>query len=179
MIFQHTIDKVMSGEKWQTRRLVMQRLTEDYGYKQLYYGGDNLVTDGEVWRSPEKLGQRRKGFCLYKVGKTYPIQPGRGKKAVGRIELVNIRREDVRRISRTDAQAEGFASVNEFLELWVKMHDKDAELKRYDVLGQYHLKKDYNYYAVITGDQLPLALLARPAYFYDAWVLEFKLVSHE
>lgn len=177
MIFQHTWQQVLDGRKTQTRRLVLQRITEDYGYKELYFGGDNQVTDGEVWRSPEKLGQRRKGFCLYAVGKTYPVQPGRGKKSVARIEITSIRRQDVRQISASDAKSEGFASVNDFLELWVKMHDKDAQLQKFAPFGEYRLLKDYNYYAVVNNDRLPLALLARPAYFYDAWVLEFKLAG--
>lgn len=95
----------------------------------------------------------------YRVGKTYAVQPGRGQKAVGRIEIVSIRQEDVRHISQEDVIAEGYDRLGFFL-TWTKMHDVPAnrELRRFD--------------------SPPLRLLdSRPPERYQAWVLTFKVVS--
>ena len=76
------IDKVLSSEKTQTRRPVK-------------YNG----TPGETWvRRP----------CRYEPGKTYAVQPGRGKKAVARIEVIGVWREKWRDIDEAQARAEGF-----------------------------------------------------------------------
>jgi len=43
----------------------------------------------------------------FRVGNTYAVQPGRGKKAVGRIRILGIRRERLQEITWQDAVAEG------------------------------------------------------------------------
>ena len=48
--------------------------------------------------------------CRYKVGKTYAVQPGRGKHQVARIEILEVRRESWGAISEPDAIAEGFTA---------------------------------------------------------------------
>lgn len=120
MIFFHTADKVLSGEKTQTRRL--------------------------------------KGN--YAVGKTYSVQPGRGKKAVARIRITLIRREDVRWICYNDVLAEGFESSREFLALWVKLHDRT-------------FREDPQ----LSDPAFLMGLLDRPEELYLAWVLHFELVK--
>jgi len=45
------------------------------------------------------------------VGRTYAVQPGRGKKAVGRIRVTKIRRERLGDISDADCYAEGILEV--------------------------------------------------------------------
>ena len=45
--------------------------------------------------------------CKYDVGKTYSVQPGRGKKGVGRIHIVCINNEHVQDIHPADIHAEG------------------------------------------------------------------------
>jgi len=69
------------------------------------------------------------------------VQPERGRKAVGRIRLSNIRLEDVRTISLADAQAEGFADVAGFLEVWRLMHDYPHRYDPIDSLAQRPLDK--------------------------------------
>src|SRR5690606_10500152 len=113
MIFQHTIVRVLSGQKTQTRRIVKPRtITPPKDAR------PDANTDGEwlydAWGTqpltvysakPCKPGTGfyglgyTKAHPKYRVGSQYSFQPGRGKKSVGRIEITAIRREDVRQIS--------------------------------------------------------------------------------
>lgn len=86
MIFAHTIDKVLCEHKSQTRRLVKPN--------------ENLIVQNGVCRVVTDTR------TVYQVGKTYAVQPGRGKKSVGRILITNIRREQVDFIDDLDALAE-------------------------------------------------------------------------
>lgn len=142
MIFQHTHALVTSGRKWQTRRIVKPYCLErkvGYDIRREWVGQDGLHS-----------------IVRWSVGKTYAVQPGRAKKAVGRIRITGIRREDVRDISWDDANAEGFESPLGFLDTWVRMHDKPmAPLDNWTI------------------PKLP----ERPAERYQAWVIEFELVS--
>lgn len=106
MIFQHTIDKVLSGEKTQTRRIVKP-------------------THG-ITGHAEGTIITYKSIGLWSFGNTYAVQPGRGKPAVARIRVTGLRREDVRSISHTDALAEGFDNKYYFLYTWISMHDKSV-----------------------------------------------------
>jgi len=45
---------------------------------------------------------------MWRVSQDYAVQPGRGRKSVGRILLVKIRRERLQEISWADIRAEGF-----------------------------------------------------------------------
>mgnify|MGYP000975279841 CR=1 FL=1 len=65
--------------------------------------------------------------AVYKLGYTYAVQPGRGKKAVGRIQITDIRRGDVRDQPASFYRAEGFASKQQFLDLWHKMHGGNCD----------------------------------------------------
>jgi len=47
------------------------------------------------------------GPVKWEVGRTYAVQPGRGKKAVGRIRITKIRREKLQAIRVPDILAEG------------------------------------------------------------------------
>ena len=148
MIFQHTVDKVLDGTKTQTRRIVKATHGECYLYDD--YTGEPLgilaVGTGKSW--------------LYACGKTYAVQPGRGKHAVGRIRITGLRREDVREISDDDVKAEGFSSYRDFMWTWISMHDKShaAMIERGELNTDYGVKH-------------------RPADRYDAWVIEFELVK--
>lgn len=149
MIFQFTIDKVLSGEKTQTRRLVKPG--------QEFFPAD-MGDDAAVMH---------KGFSayrlVYEVGKTYAIQPGRGKAAVARLRITGIRRVDARDIDPRDAQAEGFVSATHFMLLWTKMHDPE-HYKRYPTTGQQSLAWDNG------------VLWGRPAERYQAFAITFEVV---
>lgn len=170
MIFQHTWEKVLSGEKTQTRRIVKE-------CQYLYTGarnGSGLVLPPRVsWereeavngRSPYYDGEVRdfEGLAIYQVGKTYAVQPGRGKAAVARIRITDIRREDVRNISLTDVIAEGFPSHEAFWLTWCGMHDPEIVRASTHTLHQ--------------SQHFSGPLFARTAARYDAWVLSFELAK--
>ena len=147
MIFQHTWQRVLDGTKTQTRRRAKSNelLSESHSSISVW------VPD-----TPRSKGHYR---FVYQIGRTYAVQPARGKKAVARIRITDIRLEDVREISDEDVLAEGFASWADFLGLWCNMHDKQSG-HEYDqaVHGAW---RDY--------------LRTRPDERYQAWALTFEL----
>jgi len=154
MIFQHTHELVLTGRKTQTRRIQKpwQALMRfDFGEADPLHG-EPFVCD------------TRTGRVVYQAGKTYAVQSGRGKPAIGRIYIEDISSQDVRKIRDEDVRAEGFASKVNFLETWTQMHDKPAHVRllEYQRLGLPHVWENY--------------LQNRPAERYQAWVLEFQLV---
>lgn len=61
--------------------------------------------------------------CRYKRGKSYAVQPGRGKPATCRIYVDHVRQERLGDIAFTDARAEGFPTTDDFKAAWVEIHD--------------------------------------------------------
>ena len=49
------------------------------------------------------------------IARTYAVQPGRGKKSVARIRVVEISKERLGDISEADVRAEGFRNKAEFI----------------------------------------------------------------
>lgn len=95
MIFKSELcDKVLRREKTQTRRLKRENEYFTHGS----FGQPDCV----LRRSETTLDVRK-----WVVGRTYAVQPGRGKKAVGRIRLLAIREEALRDITWRDVKAEG------------------------------------------------------------------------
>lgn len=109
MIFAYTLEQVLRGEKSQTRRLIKPE-------ERLNLTGNSIRV--------EIAGKR----TVYEVGKSYAVQPGRGKKAVARIVLTNIRHETVSDISDRDILAEGFLSREAFVETWHSIHGARSNL---------------------------------------------------
>lgn len=105
MIFQHTTPG--QNGKCQTTRLadINDALT---GMK-----GNHAVRD---------IANRTR----WHVGRTYAIQPGRGKKAIGRIRVTSIEYVPNPFFSDLDyARREGFATVREWQDAWRKIHGKN------------------------------------------------------
>jgi hypothetical protein len=108
MIFKQWQD-VLSGRKTQTRRLVSENHTDD----------KTLAYDAMEWPDlrciipPKKISAVFSGVYTgdlrikWAVGRTYAVQPGRGKKQIARIRLTGIRQEYVQDITEADAIAEG------------------------------------------------------------------------
>lgn len=107
MLFQYTIDLVLSGRKTRTSRLVKP--------------GDAAVPGADGSIEAVTLNGRDK----YRVGKTYAVQPGRGKPAVARIRLLSIERKVVAKATNEDAKAEGYDSREAFFETWRSIHGAD------------------------------------------------------
>lgn len=74
----------------------------------------------------------RNGRLLWRVSRVYALQPGRGKKAIGRIRITKIRRERLWEITANDCLAEGirlrpnaFGSIRwDFKRLWNSIYRK-------------------------------------------------------
>lgn len=98
----------------------------------------------------------------WEVGHTYAVQPARNRKAVARIRITEICREDVRHIGAEDVVAEGFLSRFAFWRVWCGMHDKAALPLVNDALN---------------GGAASKAWHERPDERYQAWVLSFELVK--
>jgi len=95
-----SIDQILKGKKTQTRRPVKDThaFCHDVGDQSEVY---------EVWGEYATRGPRD----IWARGRTYAIQPGRGKKQIGRFKLNRIRREHLGDISPEDAMAEGLMVV--------------------------------------------------------------------
>ncbi len=65
------------------------------------------------------------GRDKYRVGKTYAVQPARGKPAVARIRMRAIERRKASEATAADAKAEGVASREAFFEMWRSVHGAD------------------------------------------------------
>lgn len=172
MIFQHTWEKVLSGEKTQTRQLSAPYADGfSIAGKEMIGFPNGVLSVMHGDKSDEKWNVK------YQVGKAYSVQPGRGKKAIARIEITDIHYEDVREISDEDVKAEGFDSTTQFLETWTQMHDVPA-------LGYLNADMGFGSYRSLESG-IPLYgyeawqgyLNTRPANRYMAWALTFKLVQ--
>ncbi len=103
-------DRVLDGSKTQTRR---------------------LIKPGEVARIHPRRVVDLNGRTKWQVGRTYAVQPGRGKRAVGRIRITRIRTERLQDIRPEDVVAEGFgrwrgmhqaANMTELSMMWDRLH---------------------------------------------------------
>jgi len=114
MIFQHTWQQVMDGSKTMTRRIVKP-------------GEWSEGEAEEEWHVYTATNRPK-----WEVGRTYSVQPGRGKPAIGRIRVIAIRRERVQDMSLKDCAAElgmyrdaygGMTGLySEFMFLWQEVH---------------------------------------------------------
>ena len=108
MLFQHTVKLILSGKKTQTRRVIKS--------SEIAVRGRNNQIEAVVVNGRDK----------WRVGKTYAVQPSRGKEQVARIKLIAINSERISRITTSDAHAEGFKSRHEFFKVWCKIHGEDG-----------------------------------------------------
>jgi hypothetical protein len=113
MIFLHTLDKVLSGEKTATSRL----WKEDWFFPSDEYDRDvkSVVLSRKAWDA----GKIRK---LYYVGQILSAQPNRGQKGVAKIRILQLQKRDVRSYSEAEIAAEGYGSALEFYKVWYGMH---------------------------------------------------------
>lgn len=103
MIFKpELVEKILAGEKTQTRRPMSQN-------------------PRSPWWARE---------CRVRAGTTVALQPGRGQRAVGRLRILEVRRQALRAITEGEAVAEGFAGRAEFFAYWQGMYG-DLDLDQY------------------------------------------------
>lgn len=119
MIFQYTIDKVLSGEKTQTARI----------WKPHYRIGNSRAPLSGLWQERGygpflavwlvKFGKPR---LVYHVSQYLAVQSGRGKSSIARIGINKLWKQDVREYTPDDVRREGFESLDDFLFVWREMH---------------------------------------------------------
>lgn len=66
--------------------------------------------------------------CRYKKGKDYAVQPGRGKKAIGRIRVVSVIAEALHQLDDEEIRLEGFDSRRDFEEAWKRITGQSSYL---------------------------------------------------
>lgn len=66
--------------------------------------------------------------CRYKAGKTYAVQPGRGKKAVGHIRILSVKPQLMTDLDDDEARLEGFRNTGEFVAKWLAIYGKGSWL---------------------------------------------------
>ena len=111
--------QVLDGTKTQTRRLWREG---DYTWITPELGAVEppFVRILEVSRHDSQDHHRLR----WAVGRDYAVQPGRTEKSLGRIKILEIRREHLQEISEQDAIAEGVDSVASYAALWDSINTK-------------------------------------------------------
>ena len=104
---------VMNGRKTQIR---MPLQGEDWWW--LFDYTEDGVPKSDIRAVFRCSGRGSRYRPLYEVGKTYAVQPGRGKPAIGRIRITQIRRERLADINLNDVPAEGCGSLGAYANLW-------------------------------------------------------------
>ena len=110
MLFKpYLVEAILRGKKTQTRRL--KKPTHSV-----------VLHDNRIIAVYSKI-TRQSNRLLWRVENTYAVQPGRGKKAIGRLHLLSIRHERLQDITEDDAAAEGISRrpgpyILDFAHLW-------------------------------------------------------------
>jgi hypothetical protein len=90
-----------------------------------------LVSDNP--RSPWAAGD-----CKLNVGQSYAVCPGRGKHAIGRVIVSDVRLEQLGQVNDQEARREGFRDAEEFREAWAAIndgYDPRAQVWRVELFG--------------------------------------------
>jgi hypothetical protein len=116
--------KVKSGDKTQTRRLLVPYETAKHGEKivrgargaRVRKQHSTVTVAGRLWLA-----------CRYETEHSYAVQPGRGREAIARLRVTDVRHERLGEITAEDARREGFkrkgfGSTAMFEEYWAKLH---------------------------------------------------------
>lgn len=86
-----------------------------------------LIKQGKKSQTRRMIDSRT---CRYRPGKAYALQPGRGKSAIGRITVTDVREERLGDISFQDARREGFRTTGDFFDYWQSLHGSvDLDLR--------------------------------------------------
>lgn len=160
------IDKIVRGEKTQTRRLVKNGEVEGYPFngnkrvRNLKTGRDKWF-EGRSYAVQVKRGGRTVQWCpeCKCKGREFVIHMGYCRSAPNeqdlRIKIKRIRHQKLNEINQRDAKAEGFANKAAFLEYFHRINENLKENE--DLLG-----------AVMAGRKLPNPVV---------WVLNFEVVE--
>ena len=143
---------VLNEEKTQTRRLVK--------------AGDTFFLGPALPGRPlELLGVHSPfGRLRWQIDCICKVLPGRGKKAVAEIRVLQLRNEDARNISHEDAVAECCGDPYGFLWKWTTFYDRDGIAKLWEG-------------STIDGSPGPLVLAGQPSKLYNCIAINFELVE--
>lgn len=72
--------------------------------------------------------------CTYQPGRVVPVQPGRGKRAMARVTVVELEQQELGAISERDARAEGFLGRQQFFAYWRSLHRLGLRVQLRDLL---------------------------------------------
>lgn len=101
MIFRPELAQaILDGSKTETRRKARFRQVEE-----------GTLAERSEWIEPP-----------YKPGKTYAIQPGRGKRGIGRIRVHSVTLQLLYEMTDEDIRAEGFQNQPDFQRTWLEIH---------------------------------------------------------
>lgn len=163
MLFQHTLEQVLSKQKTATSRL----------WKDGWYFGSHLqIKDSQfsAFQGNSVYSTKGKIRKVYEVGQVLSVQPARGQKGVAKIRILELAKRDVRGFTFAEIEKEGFEHAQDFIQLWAQMHDKayyaTMPIKTFD--GNSY---DSVYEKWLRG------FSERPADFYEALVINFELVQ--
>lgn len=81
-----------------------------------------LVLQGRKTQTRRRVQDGKKP--RYHAGKSYAVQPGRGKPAVGRITVTDVQLAYLGDIDLRDAKREGFRTRQEFVDYWTGLHGR-------------------------------------------------------
>lgn len=188
MIFQHTWQKVLSGEKTQTRRIV-----KDIQTVGRIAPGTALefMPIGTSW--DDIVAVRQNGRDIYALSKTYAVQPARCRPAIwispdGKAQesveyLWDIEYETIRRDKRGWMKELGWHEAR--IQITRIRQEDVRDISNEDVRAEgYNHVRDFLHVwcgmhdpSIEHGTWGETKLMSRPANRYRAWVLQFKLVE--
>jgi hypothetical protein len=96
--------------------------------------GRKTVTRRLVSDNPRSPWYRER--CSLVVGRSYAVCPGRGKNAIGRVEVVSVERMRLGALTDEEARAEGLNDAAEFEAIFERIngdYDPDAEVWRVEM----------------------------------------------
>lgn len=115
--------------------------------------------------------------CTYHPGKTYPVMPGRGQRALVRVTVTEVRVDVLGALTFADARAEGFRSTEPFKVKWVHQYDRQWVARQDDPDDELLLERfdarhaDRSVWVIgfrLSREDTPRLLAARPAPDYVA-----------
>jgi hypothetical protein len=151
MIFQMTLDSVLSGGKTQTSRLWKDSWATSFV-------SPNSDAIRAIYSCHDKQPFKR---LRYEVGQVLSVQPARGQKGIAKIRILELAKRDVRNFDASDIAREGFPNKSWFFHTWTQMHDKKA----------------HNGFSETDAVFNETFLISRPAEHYTALVINFELVQ--
>lgn len=82
------------------------------------------ILDGQKTVTRRRLTHRGGREIRYKVGGVYAIQPGRGKRHIGHLRVLDVFAEPLTWVDESEASLEGFESSETFKRYWAVLHGK-------------------------------------------------------